>query len=112
MLEYALPMAKNIAALKQRAKQVRIPPVYVNDNFGKWPSDFTTLLRHCLDDNVCGKPLVELLQPEPDDYFVLKPKHSGFFSTTLDTLLEYLQRFALACSGLAVSWANVYRHPS
>jgi hypothetical protein len=34
--------------------------------------------------------LWELLKPGKDDYFVLKPKHSGFYSTTLDTLLEYL----------------------
>jgi nicotinamidase-related amidase len=33
---------------------------------------------------------VKLLRPEEEDYSVLKPKHSGFFSTALDTLLEYL----------------------
>ena len=35
---------------------------------------------------VRGKPLVKLLRPDEDDYFVLKPKHSGFYSTALDTL--------------------------
>ncbi len=32
-----------------------------------------------------------MLVPDEADYFVLKPKHSGFFNTTLDLLLEYLQ---------------------
>lgn len=101
LLKHALPMAENIAALKSKAKQSGIPAIYVNDNFGKWQSDFNKLLKHCLEEDVCGKPLVRLLKPEEDDYFVLKPKHSGFFSTTLDTLLEYLQARTLILTGLA-----------
>ena len=101
LLKFALPMAKRIAALKKRAKSAGIPSVYVNDNFGKWQSDFSKLLRHCLKDDVRGKPLVEMLKPHADDYFVLKPKHSGFFSTTLDTLLQYLQARTLIITGLA-----------
>ena len=101
LLKYALPMAEKIAALKKRAKQAGIPSIYVNDNFGKWQSDFNKILDHCLEGDVCGKPLAEILRPEEDDYFVLKPKHSGFFSTTLDTLLEYLQARTLILTGLA-----------
>ena len=81
LLKQALPMAKKLTALKRRAKQAGIPSIYVNDNFGRWQSDFQKVLRHCLDDEVCGKPLAALLQPEDEDYFVLKPKHSGFYST-------------------------------
>jgi nicotinamidase-related amidase len=44
--------------------------------------------------------MVELLRPQPDDYFVLKPKHSGFFSTTLDILLNYLEARTLILTGL------------
>jgi nicotinamidase-related amidase len=45
--------------------------------------------------------VVELLRPDDeDDYFVLKPKHSGFFSTTLDILLDYLQAKTLVLTGL------------
>jgi len=50
---------------------------------------------------VRGRPVVELLRPDEDDYFVLKPKHSGFFSTTLDTLLEYLGARAVVLAGMA-----------
>jgi nicotinamidase-related amidase len=63
----------------------------LNDNFGRWQSDFAKLLAHCLADGVWGQPLAERLQPEPNDCFVLKPKHSGFYATTLDLLLRYLR---------------------
>lgn len=100
LLKFALPMAEKIAALKKRAKKAKVPVIYVNDNFGKWQSDFNKILRHCLEDDVRGKPLAERLRPEEDDYFVLKPKHSGFFSTTLDTLLEYLKARTLILTGV------------
>ncbi len=101
LLQHALPMAKKIAALKERARRAGIPTIYVNDNFGKWQSDFSKILNHCLKDEVRGKPIVEILKPDEDDYFVLKPKHSGFFSTTLDTLLDYLQAKTLILTGVA-----------
>ena len=41
------------------------------------------------------------LRPEADDYFVLKPKHSVFFSSTLDTLLTYLGARTLILTGVA-----------
>ena len=100
LLRHALPMAERLAALKRRAKEAGVPVVYVNDNFGKWQSDFKKILEHVLKDDVRGRPLAEMLRPDEDDYFVLKPKHSGFFSTTLDTLLDYLQAKTLVLTGL------------
>ncbi|MCA1614222.1 MAG: cysteine hydrolase [Acidobacteria bacterium] len=100
LLRHALPAAERLAALKRRAKESGVPVVYVNDNFGRWQSDFKKLLEHCLDEGATGQPLAELLKPGEDDYFVLKPKHSGFFSTTLDTLLDYLQVKTLVMTGL------------
>lgn len=100
LLRHALPMARRLAALKRRIKEAGLPVIYVNDNFGKWQSDFNKLLEHCLQDDICGKPVAEMLRPDEDDYFVLKPKHSGFFSTTLDTLLDYLQVKTLVLTGL------------
>lgn len=100
LLKTAVPVAKTIAQLKKRAKATGIPVIYVNDNFGHWQSDFKKLLAHCLEDDVRGRPIAELLSPDADDYFVLKPKHSGFFSTTLDILLEYLKVKKLILTGL------------
>ncbi len=101
LLRHALPMAERLAGLKRRAKEAGVPVIYVNDNFGKWQSDFKKILEHVLKDDVRGRPLAEMLQPEDeDDYFVLKPKHSGFYSTTLDILLDYLQAKTLVLTGL------------
>jgi nicotinamidase-related amidase len=97
----ALPLAERVAALKRRAKQAGVPVLYVNDNYGRWQSDFGKLVEHCLQDGVRGRPVVERLVPEPDDYFVLKPKHSGFYSTTLDVLLVYLKARTLVLTGVA-----------
>jgi nicotinamidase-related amidase len=100
LLRHALPMAEKLAELKRRAKRSGVPVIYVNDNFGKWQSDFNKILEHCLEDDARGKPVAELLRPEEDDYFVLKPKHSGFYSTTLDLLLDYLEAKTLVLTGL------------
>ena len=98
---FALPMARQIVALKRRAKAAGVPVIYVNDNFGRWQSNFNTQVEHCLHDGVRGREIVELLQPKEDDYFVLKPKHSGFFSTSLDILLDYLQVKTVVLTGIA-----------
>jgi nicotinamidase-related amidase len=101
IFDAALAMAHKIAALKKRARQARIPTVYVNDNFGRWQSDFRTVIDHVLHGDVRGKPIAQLLAPDESDYFVLKPKHSAFFSTTLDVLLDYLKANTLILTGLA-----------
>ena len=101
LLRLALPVGQAIAGLKRAAKRAGIPAIYVNDNFGKWQSDLNKIVSHCLDDSVRGKAFVEMVKPEEDDYFVLKPKHSGFFSTTLELLLEHLGARSLILSGVA-----------
>lgn len=97
----ALPTAQRLAELKRKAKCAGVPVIYVNDNFGEWRSDFKNLLAHCLDRQFRGSPISELLKPDEDDYFVLKPKHSGFYSTTLETLLEHLASETLILTGVA-----------
>jgi nicotinamidase-related amidase len=101
IFDAALAMAHKIAALKERAHAARIPVVYVNDNFGRWQSDFRTVIDHVLREGTRGKPIAQLLAPDENDYFVLKPKHSAFFSTTLDVLLDYLKANTLILTGLA-----------
>ena len=99
LLKLALPVGQNIAELKRRAKAARVPSIYVNDNFGKWQSDFRKIVEHCR--SVRGKPFVERLLPEDEDYFVLKPKHSGFYSTSLDLLLKHLTATNMILTGIA-----------
>ncbi|WP_100405283.1 cysteine hydrolase family protein [Bacillus solitudinis] len=93
--------AKAIANLKKHAKQKGLPIIYVNDNYGKWQSNFRHIVDYCLENDVRGKPLAKLLEPADDDYFVLKPKFSGFFATPLDLLLQHLQVSNLILTGVA-----------
>jgi nicotinamidase-related amidase len=107
MLPAARLMADRIVQLRERAREAGVPVVYVNDNFGKWRSDWHHTVEHCMQ-GVRGRELVEKLQPHEDDYFVLKPKHSGFFSTTLDTLLRYLGAKRLILTGLAGNFCVLF----
>jgi nicotinamidase-related amidase len=99
LLRFALPAARKIAALKKRAREANVPVIYANDNFGRWRSDLSAVVERCRESK--GRPLVELLAPTPDDYFVLKPKHSAFYSTALDTLLAHLGAETLIVCGFA-----------
>jgi nicotinamidase-related amidase len=103
LLRFARPMADRIAALKNRAVNAGVPVIYVNDNFGRWRSDFSSQVEHCLQQGPPVSEIIELLRPGQRDYFVLKPKHSGFFSTTLDTLLQYLGAHTLVIAGVATN---------
>jgi nicotinamidase-related amidase len=104
----ALAAAKAGAALRRRAKQARVPVIYCNDNFGKWRSDFRSLLEHVLEDDVRGKPIAELLKPDDEDYFVLKPKHSAFHSTSLEVLLGHLGASTLILTGIAGNFCVLF----
>ncbi|EMI16142.1 isochorismatase hydrolase [Rhodopirellula maiorica SM1] len=103
LLDFALPVAKRLQKLKKRFAERGWPVIYANDNFGKWQSDFRGQVDHCLHDNVCGKAIVELLVPQSDDYFVLKPMHSAFYGTTLDILLKKLGVNTLVITGVATN---------
>lgn len=100
VLAEAHPMAARIHRLKRLARRAGIPTVYVNDNFGRWRSDFRTLIAHCLRRRARGRAVTRLLRPDRRDYFVLKPKHSAFYSTTLELLLEHLRARTLILTGL------------
>jgi len=103
LLEQALPMARRLAEFKKLARKNGMPVVYVNDNFGQWRSDFRSVVKHCIDPASRGSPIAKLLRPEDEDYFVLKPMHSGFYSTTLDVLLKYLGVDTLILAGIAAN---------
>src|SRR5687767_1672186 len=91
LVAQAEPMARRLAVLKRRAAAAGVPVIYVNDNFGQWRSDFRQTVAHCTARSSPGRLVSHRLRPIARDYFVLKPKHSGFFDTTLDTLLGSLR---------------------
>jgi len=46
---------------------------------------------------------VEQIRPEKNDYFVLKPMHSGFYQTPLEVVLRYLDASTLVLGGLTTN---------
>jgi len=94
-------MADRLAKLKRRAAAAGVPTIYINDNFGQWRSDFRQTVAHCTSRSSPGRRVSKRLRPTARDYFVLKPKHSGFFDTTLDTLLEALRIRRVILAGIA-----------
>lgn len=101
LVQLAEPMARRLRALKKRARAAGLPTIYINDNFGMWRSDFRTLVDHCLTANVPGRTVAKMLRPDTKDYFVLKPKQSAFYGTTLDTLLRDLKTKSVIITGIA-----------
>jgi nicotinamidase-related amidase len=87
--------------LKARLGVQGIPSIYVNDNFGQWRSSLQEQVRHCRAAESCGRLLVQKFEPQTDDYFVLKPKHSGFYGTALEPLLICLQAQTSILAGVA-----------
>ena len=108
LFKSALPAAKKLAQLRRRAREAGVPVIYVNDNFGKWRSDFRQQLGHVLEDGVRGEPIARLLRPDDEDYFVLKAKHSGFYHTQLDLLIEYLEVRTVVLAGFATDMCVLF----
>ena len=101
LLLHARPAAKRLARLRAAAKSTGLPVIYVNDNFGRWQSTFHDQIERCTAEDCAGHPVAGLLRPDKDDYFVLKPMHSGFYSTSLDVLLGVLKVRTLILTGFA-----------
>ncbi|HXT13026.1 MAG TPA: isochorismatase family cysteine hydrolase [Candidatus Angelobacter sp.] len=97
-LEFALPMARRLRTLKKSLGAAGVPSIYINDNFGRWQSNFSAIVETCAKSP--GKEIVRLLRPKRHDYFVLKPMHSAFYSTTLDVLLRHLGAQRLIITGI------------
>ena len=96
-----LYVAEQIGQLKRRARSAGVPSIYVNDNFGKWQHDLRALVESCLYEDCPGRPVTDALKPDKEDYFVLKPKHSGFFATPLELLLRFLDVRRLIVTGVS-----------
>ena len=66
LLERFEPAATSIARLKSSARRCGIPAIYVNDNFGRWRSDFHALVTHCIGAKAAGLVRAEHQRPERD----------------------------------------------
>jgi len=101
LLAQAEIVVPHIAALKARCRRAGVPIIYANDNRGMWRSDFQQVVMSSLLEGHAGARITEQLAPDDDDYFVLKPKHSAFFLTPLNLLLQHLKVRRLLVAGVA-----------
>ncbi|WP_413568393.1 cysteine hydrolase family protein [Bdellovibrio sp. HCB117] len=101
LARYTWPVAQKVKALKQKLKKKKVPVIYLNDNFGQWRSDSKEVYLNCAHDASLGSEIAKILKPEDDDYFILKPRHSGFYCTNLDILLEDFGVKNLILTGVA-----------
>ena len=100
LLRDAVLMARHVAALAARARRAGIPVIYANDNLGSWRSDAPALIAHCTGPRA-GAGLVKSLAPAAGDEIVLKPRHSAFFGTALEALLDDHRVGTLLLTGIS-----------
>ncbi|WP_231639170.1 cysteine hydrolase family protein [Sphingomonas profundi] len=97
----AVRIAATIADLRRLAAARDVPVVFINDNFGQWHSERTRLVEHARRPGSQGRAIVDQLEPDAEDFFVIKPQFSGFYATNLPVLLPKLGVRRLILTGLA-----------
>jgi nicotinamidase-related amidase len=93
--------AAAIQALLARARGHRVLVIYANDNLGAWRSDAPALIAHCIEPSRNGASLVKQLAPGRADEIILKPRHSAFFGTPLEALLDDRKIDTLVIMGIS-----------
>jgi len=101
LILHSASLARNIDGLARKCRSHGIPVIYVNDNRGRWRSDSNSIFRAAVRSGSPGRSMAQRLRPRQHDYIVLKPKHSPFYATPLDTILQYLGTRTLIIAGLA-----------
>jgi nicotinamidase-related amidase len=99
------PKAERVAdvvlALREEADRLKVPVIYVNDNYGQWHSEKSRIVEICAAEDSPGRAMVRKIAPRDDDYFVIKPQFSGFYATNLPVLLPKLGVSRLVLTGIA-----------
>ncbi len=79
---------RGIRTLLSRAGGADVPIVYVNDNYGDWNSSAEELTENAL--SGAHPELVEPVLPPDGQSFVIKARHSIFYETPLEYLLDQM----------------------
>jgi nicotinamidase-related amidase len=98
-----VPCISPLARLLGRARATGVPIVYANDNFGRWRSSLQDVGRRVAQSNPNAWRALEPLHPQPQDYVVLKPRHSAFYCTPLELLLQALDVGRLVLAGVSAT---------
>ena len=95
-----------VARLIERAREENVRVIYVNDNYGDWNSSAEELAERAL--NGRHPELVEPLLPVGDSFFVIKARHSVFYATPLEYLLETEDLGRVVMTGQATEQCILY----
>jgi nicotinamidase-related amidase len=75
-----------LTGLIERATDEAAMTIYVNDNFGQWLSERERLVSEALSGQYAH--LVETIKPSDEALFIVKARHSIFYGTPLDYILD------------------------
>ena len=75
-----------IRKLLERARAADVEVIYVNDNLGRWRSQRDDLVASALEGEHAD--LVEPIRPDEKSLFVVKARHSIFYQTPLEYILD------------------------
>ena len=99
LLEHTKLIIDPILKLKKQMQEKGFPIIYINDHYDLWQADFDKIIDTCKNER--NGPLIETIKPQQDEFFLIKPKHSAFYGTTLNTLLKRLKVETLIITGIA-----------
>lgn len=77
----AAQIASPIKNLKDQFNQNKLPVIFINDHYNLWQADLHKIIDLC--QNEYSQAVFEVLLPEENDLFLIKPKHSAFYGTAL-----------------------------
>ena len=97
---WAIKAARNTRRLKDLLSKRGIPSIYINDNFDEWGGDFSRVLARCAAQDGPASEILDLLRPGEDDHVMMKPRHSAFYGTPLEFVLEELEVRHVILTGL------------
>ena len=100
LLAAARRIAPFVARLRDRSRRHGSPVMYVNDTRDQWESDQSAFVGRCLDASPSVAKLITTILPAPEDFFMFKPRHSAFYATPLESLLDRLRIGTLILTGI------------
>ncbi|MGF3106308.1 isochorismatase family cysteine hydrolase [Rossellomorea aquimaris] len=99
LARHTLNIVEPINTLRHYCTKHEHPVIYINDHYELWKADYKEIYQKCHNDVSDG--IMTPLQPTDKDFFLIKPKHSAFYGTALNTLLHHLSVKNLIITGIA-----------
>lgn len=99
LLVHTKSMLPSLLKLKEQAKKLQLPILYINDHYYLRQNNIDELIE--IGKQGKGATIIEQIIPEKEDFVLLKSKHSAFFGTQLRTQLTEQGIQNLIITGIA-----------